>query len=134
MHKLQNVPLPSRVVSTRLSQIKEQARRFSATQEVTELTTTSVHLRLLPREIDRYDPVGSGLSDGAAFLFVNGRNPGLLLLIEIHGDAWQWGVGRLSAPSTLKLLLDDAEVWSEPRATLTWDRPYTASNSVAKFP
>jgi len=134
MRKLLKAPAPANTAAGRLSQIKEQSRRFTATQEVAEQETVLVHLRLLPREIDRYTPDSQVSSDGAMFLFVNGRNPGLALLLETRGDGWQWGVGRLSAPSTLTLRLDDVAVWTEPPATLTWDRPYTASNSAAKFP
>jgi hypothetical protein len=99
------------------------------------LDETSVELRLLPREIDRYSPVDHKLSDGAIFLLVNGRNPALLLVIETEGEVWQYGVGRLSAPSTLEVRLDGTLVWSQPPFTsFEWTQPYTASNSAAEFP
>ncbi len=52
---------------------------------VQELDKTFVHLRLLPREIDRYAPGPRAASDGAIFLFANGRNPALLLVVETDG-------------------------------------------------
>ncbi len=136
MQWLPNAPDPAKSAVARLGQLKLLARRFSATQEVMELETSFVHLRLLPREVNRYAPTLNAESDGAIFLFVNGRNPGIVLLIESDGQEWTYGVGRLSAPSTLTMRLDDTVVWKEPRAigSLSWSNPYTASNSPATFP
>ena len=136
LKELPNAPEASAVVAKRLTQLKEQARRFSGTQEVQEIDKTFVHLRLLPREIERYSPGQQKLSDGAIFLFANGRNPALLLVIETDGKDWKYGIGRLSMPSTLEMRLDDTVVWSEPRIPSSpgWSEPYNASNSLAKFP
>ncbi len=132
---LADAPQPADKAAARLTQIKQQARRFSGTQVVQELDETSVELRLLPREIDRYSPGPHELADGAMFLLVNGRNPALMLIIETDGEAWHYGIGRLSAPSTLEVRLDGALVWSQPRFTsFEWSQPYTASNSAAEFP
>ena len=132
---LRDAPAPSSIAAKRLTQLKQQARRFSGTQEVQEIDKTFVHLRLLPREIDRYSPAPGDLADGAIFLFANGRNPALLLVVETDGDQWRYGIGRLSSPSTLEMRLDDAVVWSGPRIeSFDWSQPYTASNSPAEFP
>ncbi len=132
-------PAPSPSAAKRLTQLKEQARRFSGTQEVQELQEqekTFVYLRLLPREIDRYSPGPGELADGALFLFANGRNPALLLAVETDGKNWQYGIGRLSMPSTLAMRLDEVEVWTQPRLPQSpgWSEPYNASNSDAEFP
>lgn len=127
-------PVPSASAPQRLTQIKDLSRRFTATQEIEETDRTLVQLRRLPREIDRYQSGAAENSDGALFLFVNGRNPGLVLLIETDGTNWQFGVGRLSAPSTLTLKLDDEVVWTQPRAGLGTSSSYTATNTPAKFP
>ena len=136
MLKIPDAPEPSKATAARLGQIKQLARRFKGTQEVTELNTSFVHLRMLPREIDRYSPDKTAESDGAIFLFVNGRNPAIVLLIETNGQEWQYGIGRLSAPSELTMRLDDTIVWKQPRASgsLLWTNPYTASNAPATFP
>jgi hypothetical protein len=139
MMPLPRAPEPSPVAARRLTQLKEQARRFSGTQEVQEtgdLEKTFVHLRLMPREIDRYVPALHELADGAIFLFANGRNPALLLVVETDGKEWQYGIGRLSMPSTLEMKLDNAVVWSQPRIPSSpgWSEPYNASNSPADFP
>ncbi len=135
MEPLPDAPVPATNPSTRLAQLKEQARRFTGTQEVTELDKQFVHLRLLPREIDRYTPTDAPNADGAIFLLVNGRNPALVLVIETDGKAWQWGVGRLTLPSDLELLLDDHSVWKQPRnPSYGWTSPYCATNRPAVFP
>jgi hypothetical protein len=133
---LPNAPITSTVPAKRLTQLKEQARRFSGTQEVQETDKSFVHLRLLPREIERYSPGPEESSDGAIFLFVNGRNPALLLAVETDGKDWKYGIGRLSMPSTLEMRLDDIVVWSAPRIPSSpgWSEPYNASNSPATFP
>jgi hypothetical protein len=133
---LPDAPEPSPFAAKRLTQLKEQSRRFTGTQEVQETEKTLVHLRLLPREIDRFAPGPEANADGAIFLFANGRNPALLLVVETDGKTWQYGVGRLSMPSTLEMRLDDKVVWSEPRIPSSpgWNQPYNASNRPAKFP
>jgi hypothetical protein len=136
---LPGAPEPSPTAAKRLTQLKEQARRFSGTQEVQELRgvdKTFVHLRLLPREIDRYAPGPQEFADGAIFVFANGRNPALLLVVETDGRDWQYGIGRLSMPSTLEMRLEETVVWSEPRIPSSpgWTEPYNASNSPAVFP
>jgi hypothetical protein len=135
MEPLLGAPLPVTNRAGRLAQMKEQARRFTGTQDVSELDQQFVHLRLLPREIDRYSPTEAPLSDGALFLLVNGRNPALVLVIETDGNAWQWGVGRLSLPSDLELRLDGTTVWKQPRnPSYGWNSPYCATNRPAEFP
>jgi hypothetical protein len=126
-------PEPAESSAARLQQIKALARRFTATQEVMEIDTVFVHLRLLPKEIERYAPTTAPRSDGAIFLFVNGRNPGMVLLIETDGSKWFYGVGRLSMPSTLKVQLNGKEVWSRPPGGSN-DGAYNATNGAAEFP
>jgi hypothetical protein len=130
-----DAPAPAATAAQRLPQIKSLARRFEATQEVTEQPGEKnlVPLRLLPKEIDRYAPTDDTLADGAIFLLVNGRNPGLVLLVETDGSAWSYAIGRLSMPSTFRVRLGGEEVWSRPRGPHP-DGSYTASNVTAEFP
>jgi hypothetical protein len=133
---LPDAPIPANSAAKRLTQLKEQARRFSGTQDVEEIDRSFVQLRLLPREIDRYSPTSDEHSDGAMFIFANGRNPAVLLLIETDGKDWQYGIGRLSAPSRLEMKLDNRSVWRQPRfeSFQDWSQPYTATNVPAEFP
>lgn len=140
MRTLPKGPAPAGTAAGRLSQIKALAQRFSATQDLDETDRVLVHLRRLPREIDRYAPVpesgeeAAATADGGIFLFVNGRNPSIVLLIETDGTAWQYGAGRLSLPSTLTLRLDDAEVWKVLTREYPANGSYTATNVTAEFP
>lgn len=135
-NRLPGAPAPANTAPKRLTQLKEQARRFSGTQDVQEIDRSYVQLRLLPREIDRYSPTSDEHSQGAIFIFANGRNPAVLLVIETDGGDWQYGIGRLSAPSQLEMKLDDTAVWTQPRFESfgNWSAPYTATNVPAEFP
>jgi hypothetical protein len=125
-------PLPAGNGALRLAQMRQLAGRFSATQDV---EGQKVPLRLLPKPIDRYVPGADSAADGVMFLLVNGRNPGLVLLIETDGREWSYGIGRLSLPSTLVAKLDDEVVYEQPPLTdYTWGSAYTASNSPAEIP
>ncbi|HET6880057.1 MAG TPA: hypothetical protein VFI31_07870 [Pirellulales bacterium] len=136
LNSLLGAPAPAKTAAKRLTQIKEQVRRFSGTQDVQEIDRSYVQLRLLPREIDRYSPTSDEHSEGAIFIFANGRNPAVLLLIETDGSDWQYGIGRLSAPSQLEVKLDNTAVWTQPRFESfgNWSDPYTATNVPAEFP
>ena len=68
------------------------------------------------------------------FLFVNGRNPGVLLLLECDGEKWQYAIARLSHPSVLSVFLDGKPVWEVPHASLGSSKPYNATNHSAPIP
>jgi hypothetical protein len=135
-------PSPADSKAKRLMQMKRLAGRFSAVQKVSEVGTENEQLilRLLPQNIDRYVPTNEESatrptnSDGALFLFVAGRMPGIMLFLETDGAKWQFGVGRLSAPSTLVVSLDDKAVWSVPRDAGGSSDPYFATNGPAVLP
>lgn len=117
----------------RLLQLKRMAERFAAHQNV---EGEDLELRLLPSPIDRYQPTNRDGDDAAIFVFVSGRMPGILLLIEATENGWQYGAGPLSAQSTLTLKLNEAVVWQvEPiNNHLSWQAPYTAANFPSKIP
>jgi hypothetical protein len=70
------------------------------------------------------------------FLFVNGRNPGVVMLLETDGESWTYSLGRLSTPSTLTVSLDDTLVWQrDPLPAVTdWNAAYTGANAPAAIP
>jgi hypothetical protein len=141
MQPLPDAPAPAATANRRLFQMKRLADQFSASQTV---EGEHLELRLLPRPIDRYAPPAGEpaagqpgtdrAADGAMFLFVAGRMPGVLLLIETDGRTWQYGIGRLSHPSALVVSRDGNVVWEAAPALLEWNRPYTASNAPAVIP
>lgn len=125
MEAIPNGPPLNANKTLRLFQLKKMAERFSAHQTV---EGQELELRLLPRHIDRYQPAESDDSDAAIFLFVSGRNPGIVLLIEAIDSTWHYGIGRLSGPSTLTVSLDGTPVWSVEPSQYVWTAPYTAAN------
>ena len=131
MKELRDSPSLAATKAQRLFQLKKMAERFTGHQTV---EGQELELRLLPRPIDRYQPTESEDSDAAIFLFVSGRNPGILITIEATETMWQYGVGRLSQPSSLSLELDGEAVWQVRPATLDWSGPYTATNFTVFIP
>ena len=117
--------------SQRLLQLKKMSERFTGHQSV---EGQELELRILPRPIDRYQPTESDTSDAAIFLFVSGRNPGIVLVIEATESDWIYGAGRLSQPSTLTLNLDGETIWQVSPAPLVWNAPYTATNYPVVIP
>ena len=47
---------------------------------------------------------------------------------------WQFGIGRLSAPSTLAVTVDGEEVYRVAPNFGSWSSSYNASNSPAVIP
>jgi hypothetical protein len=90
---LSHVTPPAQTAKQRLQQMKQIAREFAI--EENYKGDVSV-LRLLPRPIDRYEDREAGVDDGAMFAFTYGTNPELVLLLECHGDEWQFAMARLS--------------------------------------
>jgi hypothetical protein len=111
---------PAPTEAGRLLQMKETARRFTATMSGGQ--GGPVEMRLLARPVYRYADALSGLQDGATFaLVVHGTDPDCLLLIELRGSdvehaTWKYGPVRLT-DGGLNVRLDGNEVWTaESRA------------------
>ena len=135
MKSLESAVEPAETAAQRLFQMKRLIQRFSATQVVSEDPEEKrLALRLLPRPIDRYTPTQTERGDGAAFLFVAGRMPGIIVFLECERTGWSYGVGRLSAPSTLTVSIDDRKVWQVAPGAGTWSQAYVATNAPAQIP
>lgn len=139
--KLKPIPLldigkPEKTAGRRLLQLKALARRFSAIQTVDETGTEDQQLvlRLLPQNIDRYKPSDQPTADGAIFLFVAGRMPGVLLMLETDGTNWQYGIGRLSGPSKLSVSIGTKTVWAVNADNGSSTSGYYATNGPAVLP
>jgi len=108
---------PAAGAAERLRQMSDLVKRFSA-REFWDVTGQDYALRLLSHPIDRYADAPSGLVDGAIFIFANGTNPEVLLLIEARrgaGGAMSWSYA--AAPLTTAaptLRLDRKDVWTSP--------------------
>ena len=113
---LPDAPEPADGKTRRTFQLKEIARRFSAS------TIPREELSFLPRPVHRYSDPESGLVDGAMFAFTSrGLNADLLLVLELRtqapsGSVWKYGHVRMSTQA-LSLRLDGQEVWTVPRSS-----------------
>lgn len=112
---------PSWTGAGRLRQMKDLLKRFTA-HEFYGPADQRHELRPLPRPIDRYADEGSGLVDGAIFLFANGTNPEVMVLIEAQGPApskaaWRFAAARLSRARS-GVCIDGDEVRTEPFARM----------------
>lgn len=91
---LPDAPEPADAKRSRLAQMRQLARRFTAQAE---WRGDKTECRLLAQPIDRYDDEATGIVDGAVFVFANGANPEMALLLECSKKNWSYGVLRLTA-------------------------------------
>ena len=102
---------PGQSSHIRLRQMKMLARRFAASEDY---NGESYRLRLLPQPIDVYVIDKKNINnEGAIFVFANGTNPEVLLLLEASDKQWHYGLARLcgAAPT---VTLDNSTVWTKP--------------------
>lgn len=104
--------------TSRLRQMKEQARRFTA-HEFWDPDNSRFELRLLAQPVHRYADAANKLIDGAVFVLAHGTNPEILLFIEAAGNdvasaKWQYACFRLGS-AELHVALDNREVWHRDR-------------------
>jgi len=112
-----DAPAPADSRIARLREMKMLARRFSSVLVGWDSAPTNEPLRLLPRELYRYETEGPEVLDGAVFAFVQGTDPEALLLLEAvqvaSGHQWQYApVSRTSAAVYVRYR--DKVVWSVP--------------------
>lgn len=129
--RLNDAPRPAQSAKQRLLQMKQLARGF----EVKESYQGDVSvLRMLPHPIDRYEDRKTGIDDGAMLAFTYGTNPELVLLLECHGDDWQFALARLSwAEVNVKRDGELLQVFPELSAPAKND-PYTPQTVTVNLP
>jgi hypothetical protein len=112
----------------RLRQMKLLARSFES-HEFWDPNHSRYELRLLAQPLQRYSDAATGLVDGALFVFANGTNPEVILLIEARREgeaaAWRYGLARFGH-AEMHVALGGETVWSVPRVDpyLPPDSPY----------
>lgn len=115
LRPLPNGPEPANTKAARLTQLRQLARRFSATIVRDPKDNRRDEMRLLPQPLYRYANPEAGLADAALFgLTATGTNPDGLLAIELHGKdttSWRYGLARMTMEG-LSVRLDNAEVWT----------------------
>ncbi len=114
---LPNVDAAGNTPFLRLRQIKQSATRFAV--KISDRNQTPELTRLLPTPVYRYTDAGSGVIDGAVFAFVQGTDPELLLLIEVHSigagePIWRYAVARCTTWA-VDVELDGKRVFHAPR-------------------
>jgi hypothetical protein len=105
---LPGAPKPAASAAARLLQMRQLARKFTAREKIKD---TDIQCRLLPQPIDRYHSKEAGILDGAIFVYANGTNPELGVLLECNEKEWSYGIARLSSVES-KVELDGKEVAS----------------------
>jgi hypothetical protein len=100
--------------------MRQLARRFTVQAEWRGEKTDC---RLLTQPIDRYDDETAGIVDGAVFVFANGTNPEMGLLLECSEELWSYGVFRLTA----------AKLWAQ-RDGRSFDLPSKRTENPIEAP
>jgi hypothetical protein len=122
LQALPDGPKPAESMAARLTQLRQLARRFSATIVRNPKENRRDEMRLLTQPLYRYAQPEAGLYDAALFgLTATGTNPDALLAIELHGNeatSWRYGLARMTMEG-LSVRLDKTEVWTAEFTPLT---------------
>jgi hypothetical protein len=130
MKPLEDAPAPADSPRSRLIQLRQLSRRFTAQEE---LRGEKIDCRLLAQPIDRYDDESAGILDGAVFVFANGTNPEMGLVLECSDKGWSYGVFRLTS-ATLFAQLDRKSLDVPPKGPYAVNAPYTADRRSIPLP
>jgi hypothetical protein len=109
-------PAPAGSPAARLRQMRALAQEFTGRQ--TNRAGVDRDMRLLAQPLYRYEGTKGDLIDGGLFVFVQGTDPEVFLLIEARrprGGALQWRFGATRMHGIdLRLYHRGPEVWSAP--------------------
>ena len=127
-------PLPARTAQTRLLQMKELIRRFSA---VAHPSRQPDRLRLVSHPIDRYADAEAEQIDGAIFFFSIGTNPEVMVLLEAQGptldrSSWRYAVAPVTV-APFEVDIDRKQVWAQPYHSEPDNKP-TGSYFTVRMP
>lgn len=125
-HDVPDAPAAARSRATRLTQLRNMAREFSAALVLRDEKTEE--LRLLPQPLYRYPGDDSAIKDGAVFAFVTGTDPELILQIEaVSGERealrWRYAITRRTGYA-LRLSHNDRVIWTCPASEGGFDEPW----------
>jgi hypothetical protein len=110
-------PQPAKTSAQRMVQMRTLARRFRG--QSTDDEGGDWQLRLLANPVYRYDQQNARtMLDGGVFLFCQGTDPEIVLLLEARkkdGEfQWQWACAAFS-DYALRAELDGKEAWHSPK-------------------
>jgi len=133
--QLRPVPDPPSVAGapqTRLRQVRAISRGFRI--QKTDRQDVSRELRLLAQPLYRYGGDESEVLDGALFVFVQGTDPEVFLMIEARRDGprWQWQYA-LARMNSVKFVASyqDQEVWRTE--ILPWSQVKNGQEAYTSF-
>lgn len=108
-----NAPRPAETPLRRARQLKALAAEFSAQKFDSKMQRTT--LRLLTQPLYRYKSTNPAVLDGALFVFAEGTDPEIVLLLEARKTddqyRWQFAAARLNHLE-LRLSHKRRQVWS----------------------
>lgn len=129
---LSDAPAPASTAAQRLLQMRRLSRDFSATKK--ERDGSQQELRLLAQPIYRYAAPHDQVQDGGLFVFVQGTDPDVFVLIEARGAAdaaqWQFAPVRMNGVG-FSLRHHDREVWSVE--VMPWRDIYSHAQTYTTF-
>jgi len=110
---LEGAPPPGRSRGQTLLQMRRFVKDFSG--KLVPRGSAEIPLRLLPAPVYRYPEQGlaAGYVDGGVFVFVQGTDPEVVLVVEaLSGDEphWQYGLARMSVVPS-QITLGEEAVW-----------------------
>ncbi len=109
---LPDAPQVAESATVRSRQVRAMSRRFHL--QKTDRKDVTRDLRLLTQPIFRYGDGHPDVLDGSLFVFVQGTDPEVFLMIEARkaGDQWQWqyGLARMNSVKFVATYLNK-EVW-----------------------
>ncbi|MBC7816930.1 MAG: hypothetical protein IAG10_08595 [Planctomycetaceae bacterium] len=131
-----DAPTVATTVAARLAQMRQMARQF--TTRTTDREGLKLELRLLAQPVYRYEleKDSAELSDGALFVFVQGTDPELWLMLEARssaakgGDVWQYALARMNS-ITFDVQHNGRDVWH--RDTLASKEIYSHKTPYTSF-
>jgi hypothetical protein len=114
---------PAATSRARIAQLKALKNRFTGRLNVNDDGSGGAETRTIAKPIFEYVDPESKLPLGAIFgMTSTGTNPDLLLLVEVRSDGegqerWDYAHARMTS-SSVRVRLDDTEIWSEGFAPL----------------
>lgn len=126
LKNLPDAPRPAGTAAGRLTQMRQLARRFAATERYNDDTT---ECRLIAQPIDRYESEAEKVVDGAIFALANGTNPEIGIVLEADAERWRYGVLRLcGAQATVTLDGKEVAAYEKFDSRGRRDGPYSSGS------
>jgi hypothetical protein len=118
-----DAPEPARTTVQRLSQMRDIAERFTASDEF-EGRPKSDALRLMAKPLIRFGKDGTDTLDGALFVHAHGTDPELMIVIEAvradSGFRWDYSLAPMTGYA-LKASLDEKPIWEASLREAPWN-------------